>query len=690
MSNYLLEIGVEEMPSDYVKSTKDQLKEKFNKLLDDNSFEHDDVIVESTPRRFAVFINNINSKQKEKEIKIKGPSAKISYDENNNPSKALLGFLKGRGLEVDNVIIEDFKGEDYVFVKKISKSKDISEVLKENVYELVKSLTFPRSMRWGGKSIRFARPIRWFVSLLDNEILKFDAEGIKVSNETKGHRVLGKDNIVIENQDDYEQLLKENYVILSYKERKNIILRGLNRLANENGGNFLKDEDLLYEVINIVEYPTVILGNLDNKYLKLPKEVIITPMKDHQRYFPVVDDKGNLLPYFLTVRNGDETALENVVSGNERVLTARLEDARFFYEKDMEKNLDEYVNELSRLKFYEGLGNMEKKTQRLELLSKQYLKKFGMGEDIEQKVTRAAHLSKADLVTQMVIEFTELQGVIGRIYANKNGEDEMVAKAIEEQYLPLSTNGDLPESSVGLVLSVSDKFDTICGLYAIENYVTGTKDPYGLRRQALGIINIFIENKIDVDLKELIKDSLFIYTDKDELALDYDNTSNKVLEFIIDRLKNKLLDEGYKYDYLNAIINTGASNIYDIYIRLNELNEFSKVENFDEVLNYFIRVDNLTKDFDGIEVDESLIEDGIEREVYEFVKTFENFDKLFNLRQYNEILLKLSSGMDVVNKYLDNTMINVEDEKIRNNRLSLLNLIAVNIKKIFIPEEIVK
>ncbi|MDO4594170.1 MAG: glycine--tRNA ligase subunit beta [Tissierellia bacterium] len=690
MSNYLLEIGVEEFPSDYVASTKEQLKNKFEKLLSDNKFNYESVEVESTPRRFAVFVNNVDSENEGENKKIKGPSVNIAFDDQKNPTKALNGFLKGQNMSLDDVFIEEIKDTSYVFVNKKQDNAYIKDILQNNVYDLIKSLTFPRSMRWGAKSIKFARPIRWFVSLLDDQILEFNAEGIKVSNITKGHRVLGKSEIEIKHQADYERLLEENYVILSYKKRRNIIVRGLNRLANEKGGNYLKDEDLLDEVINIVEYPTVIVGDIDNKYLKLPKEVIVTPMKDHQRYFPIVDDDSNLLAYFLTVRNGDDTAIENVANGNKRVLTARLEDAKFFYDKDNQKKLQDYVEDLKKLTFYEGLGDMYRKTERLRKLALNYLQRFGMGEDISEKVNRAAFLSKADLVTSMVIEFTELQGIMGRIYAKNSGEDELVQKAIEEHYLPKSNGDKLPKSTVGTVLSITDKLDTICGLYAIGKYVTGTKDPYGLRRNAIGIIKILIENKIDVDLKDLIKDSLFIYTDQDELSIDYDKTSKEILTFLIDRLKNLLLDDNYPYDFVNSVLDTSVTNVYDIYVRLNNLMEFSKREDFDKILNCFTRVSNIVKDAEIKSIDPTLLENDTEEKIYEFANDLEDFDKLLVLKQYKEALEKLSSFTDTINNYLDNTMINVDDENLRNNRLSMLKIINDNIKKIFIAEDIVK
>nr|WP_273359737.1 glycine--tRNA ligase subunit beta [Anaerococcus octavius] len=687
MSRYLLEIGVEEIPSDYIQTTKNQLKEKFQKLVDENKLTVDEIRVESTPRRFAVFLENINASNSDSLISVKGPSAAIAYDENGNPNKPLLGFLKGQGAEVSDVVIKDYNGSDYVYIEKKEESKSVAQVLKENVYDLVKSINFKRSMRWGGKSIRWARPIRYFVSILDDKILEFDAEGITVSNATRGHRTLGEDKIVIDSIDNYEKLLRDNYVILSYKDRRDTIIRGLNKINMEKGGEYMHDEDLLDEVINIVEYPTVLAGDIDTKYLELPKEVIITPMKDHQRYFPVLDENENLLPYFLLVRNGDDNHGENVVLGNKKVLVARLEDAKFFYEIDTAKDLEEYVEELRNLTFFEGLGSMYQKTQRLVDLSAKYQQELNLGEDIKEDLKRAAYLSKADLVTKMVIEFTELQGTMGKIYALNSKENERVANAIEEQYMPTSAGGDLPKTITGIVLSIADKIDSIVGLYAIGKYVTGSQDPFGLRRQALGLINIILENNIDVDLKDLINDSLIVYTEENELPFDYDQTMAKTIEFIKDRLKNMLIDDEFRYDIVNSVINSEQANVLRIYQRVKATSEF--VEENEDALSYFNRINNLAKENNLTEIDSNLLENELENKFYEQITSIEN--RAFQSSEdYKQELKNVADTAIVGNDYLDNTMINVEDEAVKNNRLAMLNNLSQRIKKVFDINQIVK
>lgn len=687
MSNYLLEIGVEEIPSDYVKNTKRQLEDKFKKLIEENKLTCESISVESTPRRFAILLSNVEADLTEKTVSVKGPSVKIAYDEGGEPKKPLLGFLRGQGADISDVVIREFKGEDYIYVEKKEKSKSVAEVLRENVYELVKSISFPRSMRWAGKSIRWARPIRWFVSILDDEVLDFDAEGISVGRVTKGHRTLGSNHIEIDKIENYEKLLKENFVILKYKDRKDIILRGLNRLSSEVGGEYMKDEVLLDEVINIVEYPTVLIGGIDKKYLEIPKEVITTPMKDHQRYFPVLDENKNLLPYFLVVRNGDEEFKENVVEGNKKVLVARLEDAKFFYDIDMKKPLEAYVDDLENLAFFEGLGNMKLKTERLTDLTERYRQALAIGEDMAHPIGRAAYLSKADLVTKMVVEFTELQGTMGRIYASKSGEEERVATAIEEAYMPRSSGSALPKTITGIILSIADKMDTIVGLYAIEKYVTGSQDPFGLRRACLGIINIFLENSIDIDLRRLVNDALLVYTEKNELSFDYDTAMDKVLDFFKDRLKNKLIDDGVSYDTVNSVINTDELNIIKIVKKAKSIDSF--LEDNEDQVSYFTRIVNLSDYRIDAEVREDLFENDLERSFYEKITELGDFSPSAEADFLGE-LNKIKETSVVGNTYLDNTMINVEDEEVKNNRIAMLNKLARRIEQILDIKEIVR
>ena len=471
------------------------------------------------------------------------------------------------------------------------------------------------------------------------------------------------------------------------RDRRDIILKGLNSLASQVGGEYMKDEDLLDEVVNIVEYPTVLVGEIDHSYLELPREVITTPMKDHQRYFPILDDKKKLLPYFCLVRNGDDYESQNVIEGNKKVLVARLEDAKFFYNLDVETKLESYVKDLDSLVFFEGLGNMGQKTKRLVDLVSRYQKELNLGDDIAEDAKRAAYLAKADLVTRMVVEFTELQGTMGAIYALKSGENQRVATAIKEQYLPKNQNSETPKSVAGILLAIADKMDSIVGLYAIENYVTGSRDPFGLRRAALGIINIILENGIDVDIKKLIAEALLVYTETNALAFDYDKTMDESLTFIKDRLKNKLLDDGYRYDIVNSVINTDFTNILKMTEKVKAVSEF--IEESDDSLSYLIRIKNLAKDSQVTEIRQDLLETDLERKFFEEISSLEDLG-LASSDDYKKELENIQKTSLVGNDYLDNTMINVDNEEVKNNRLAMLNSLKRRMDLIFDISEIVR
>ncbi len=687
---YLLEIGVEEIPAQYIPSTKLQLREAFERLFRESDMEVESLRVETTPRRLVVLALGITSHTEDRFEIVKGPAKKIAYDENGNPTKALNGFLRSQGVTTQQVTIKELNGVEYVYAQKTLRAKDVDEVLISSVPEIIRKINFPKSMKWGGKSLRFARPIRWLVSILDDAVLPFELEGIPVSNVTRGHRFLGAKSIVIESIDTYEEQLKENYVILSSDQRRERIVRGMNRLAKEKGGNVLSDEDLLEEVANIVEYPTPLIGNIQEKYLSLPKEVIITPMKDHQRYFPVVKDNGQLLPYFITVRNGDEQGIDIVRKGNEKVLAARLEDAKFFYEEDLSKPLSAYKEDLKSITFQESLGTMYDKTNRLKKLSKLLGEKFEVSEDTLTTLSRAASLCKADLATKMVVEFTELQGVMGKIYAEKAKENSLVSNAIYEHYLPRFATDTLPTSTAGTVLSIADKIDTIVGLFAVAVKVTGSQDPYGLRRNALGIIHILIGNRMNIDLASVIKDALYVYVEEDGLVFDYDEVMQTTMDFFVNRLRNKFIDDGYRHDIINAVLATDSSDIYDLSLRLPVLAAWLENRENMEALDAFTRVENLTSAHPvSASVVPDLFQTSEEKDLYASVLESRAEEHL-GRREYAEVLADLSAFTKPINDFLDNVMVMVEDVEIRENRLALLGTVSSLITQLFVSSEIVK
>lgn len=690
MNRYLLEIGVEEFPAKYIDSTKNQIVEGINKLLREENYEFDKITINSTPRRFAVLVEGIDSNAENSVEKVKGPAKKIAYDQDGNPSKALQGFMRSKKIGEEDISLEELNGEEYVYASIKNEAKPLDQVLVKGIPSVIRNISNPKAMKWGGKNLRFLRPIRWIVSLLNDEVLEFDLEKISVSNMTKGHRFLGSSEIVIDKIDDYERLLEENFVIVNEEKRKNIIVRGINKLAKANGGNVMMDQDLLHEVVHINEYPTPFIGGFDPEYLELPKEVIITPMKDHQRYFPILDDDNRLLPYFISVRNGDDKGIENVSKGNEKVLVARLEDAKFFYKQDMARPLEDYVEELKSLGYHENLGSMYDKTQRLEKLVKSIGSLLEAGDDSIKLASRAAYLSKADLVTKTVIEFTELEGTMGRIYAEKAKENPIVAKAIEEQYMPRQAKGELPKTTAGVMLSIVDKLDSICGLHALNIQVTGSQDPYGQRRAALGIINILIDNKMSIDLRPLIRDCLYNFVEGFGLDFSYEEISQSIISFIKSRLRNKLIEDGYRYDIIDSVLEQENIDIYEMYLKVRDLSDFiGSREDADEILTGFIRVNNITKDFEDGEIHTEVLEES-DLKVLGLNTDLEEIDKLIFIGDYKKSLDYLEKIMVTLNDYLDNTMINVEDEELKNSRLKLVKNVGDRILEIFNPKTIVR
>lgn len=673
--NYLLEIGVEELPARFVSDSLEQLQTNTLNLFKDERINYDNMKVYSTPRRLTLIVEGLEDKQGDLKGTVKGPAKKIAFDQDGNPTKALLGFMRGQGVDIASIYVEEYNGVEYVYANVVKEGKGIEEILGENMPNIIKSINFPKSMRWGGKNIRFARPIRWLVSLLDNEIVPFNLEGIKASNITKGHRFLGSSRIELSNVDEYVESLRQNFVIVDQAERRDIIKYGSERLAKEKGGNLQRDENLLDEVTNIVEYPTPMIGRIKEEYLSLPADVVITPMKEHLRFFPVLDDKKRLLPYFITVRNGNEDYIETVIKGNEKVLGARLEDAKFFYKDDIKRSLESYVEDLKRIVFQEKLGTLYDKTRRVKSLAVKIGEYLEVGEETEKNIERAGYLSKADLVTKMVSEFTELQGKMGMEYARTSEENEIVSLAIFEQYLPRFAGDELPTTTAGSILSIADKMDTISGLFAIGIHPTGSQDPFGLRRQALGIINIILDKKLNLSINELVETALYFYVDVNGLAFDYNKIKEEIIEFFNGRIRNMFMDMDIRYDIVDAVIATNIDDIYDMKIRANKLNEWLKKEGLSEILSAFNRVANLAEKAISDEVQRNLLTED-ELELYEgFNSAEEKIDNSIHKKEYDKALDQLMTLKEPIDNFFDKVMVMVEDEKVRNNRLGLLRKI---------------
>lgn len=689
MSTYLLELAVEEFPSRFISSTKDQLRVNVSKNLSEKGIVWDDMRLESTPRRFALFIENIRSESGDDFEIVRGPSKRVAYDESGQASGALKGFMRSKNINPADIYIEKSGKEDYVFAKIKKDQLSVEAVLSQVIPEAIRSISNPRAMRWGGKKLRFLRPIRRILSLLDDKIIEFDLDGIPVGRISRGHRFLGQGDFSVANVSEYEKLLQENYVILDEKRRRDMILRGLNKLAREHAGVPIQNEELLEEVTNIVEYPTVFIGKIPEKYLSLPKEVIITPMMDHQRYFPVIDDNKELLPYFLSVRNGNQEGIENVVAGNCKVLVARLEDARFFYEQDLKKNIEEYIPSLEELVFHEGLGTMLDKAERLEELSINLAKIFNCGDDVGENVARAARLSKADLVTAMVVEFTELQGTMGRIYALESGEKDLVAQAIEEHYYPRRSGAQLPKTTAGMVLSIADKLDSLAGLFAIGIRVSGSQDPLGLRRAVIGILDIVEDNDLSFDVKSAFREALLLYVDKQSLVFDYDELIKDLLAFFKGRIKVRLLERGIRYDVADSVLATDNSDILSLIRQAVSLQKKLDEDNNESLITSFVRLSSLAEKAGDDEADFSLLKNE-DMLVYELLNRKDELTSQIDSGHFDRALESLEGWMDIVNSYLDQTMIMVEDTGLRQARLGMLREIDNLVKRILKADLIVR
>ena len=672
MNNYLLlEIGVEELPSRFGQTTLDQIENNLSKLLKEERVNFDNIDKYATPRRLTFVIKNLADKASDLEEEVKGPAKKIAVDEEGNFTKPALGFMKSKGLDPENVYFKQVGNAEYLFGTIKQSGKETAEILKNIIPTAIKNVTFPKAMRWGGKNMRFARPIRWMVALLNDNVLDVNLEGIKASNVTKGHRFLGEREFEVNSVEDYFEKLEKNYIILDQHKRKAMITEHAIEVANSLGGEVELDDDLLEEITFLVEYPTAFYGEFEEDYVKLPKEVVTTPMKEHQRYFPVSKD-GKLLPYFIAVRNGDSHRIDIVKAGNEKVLKARLADALFFYKEDTKKPLESFVDKLQTVVFQAKLGTVYDKSLRIDKLSQTILNELNMSESAKN-TQRAAKLCKADLVTNMVFEFTELQGIMGRDYAKVGGENEEVCQAIFEHYLPRYAGDILPETNAGIALSIADKLDSIAGFFAIGIKPSGSQDPYALRRQALGILSILLDKKLSVNLNKLINAALDNYSN---LEFNKEEVASQIVEFFVERVKNLFKDLGIRYDVIDAVLNNNLNDISDIHTRALELNRWLQKDELVEMLTAFNRVSTLAQKATIDIVKEELLKEDAEIKLYNGFKEIKlNVESLLVDKKYNEALDAFATLRPLVDNLFDNVMVMDKDESVKENRLGLLKQI---------------
>ena len=673
----LFEIGTEEIPAKYMPKALEQLAENAAKMLGENRIAYKNIRTIGTPRRLALMIEQLSMSQDNLEELVKGPSKKASYDEAGNPSKALQGFLRGQKVTEESIEIKDLNGVEYIYVKRFEEGGDTFEALKTILPELMVSLTFAKSMKWGNKTFRFARPIRWVLPLFGNRIVDFDKDGISCGNVTHGHRVLSHGDIIINHPDEYIEKLAKGYVIVDQDIRRCLIVEQCEALAKSVNGELHMDLGLLEEVVYLVEYPTALMGEFEKEYLNLPKEAIITPMEEYQRYFPVMDNHRELMNRFITVRNGNDEYLDIVREGNEKVLRARLADAKFFYNEDKKVSLDACAEKLKTVVFQEELGTIYDKAERIKKVASYLAEALSLEKDERVNLERAAHLCKADLVTGMVNEFAELQGIMGMEYALLQGEKFAVAEAILEHYLPKFAGDIIPNSVLGSVLSISDKIDTITGCFAIGIQPTGSQDPYALRRQAIGIIAIIMGNDLNLGLGHLVEITIKNLVEKGIVKGDPKKIKRDIVGFIKLRYKNVMIDKEYEYDVIDAVINSNFDNIHEANLKIETLKEWKYKDEFQRIAESFNRVNNLAAKAKSSDYNMELLTTVPEINLIKaFVGIEVYYQEAMENCEYDKAMEAILTLNVPINGFFDGVMVMAEDLEVRNSRLGLLKAIS--------------
>lgn len=670
----LFEIGTEEIPAHVMPGTLAQLKEHAEQAFKENRLAFDSIRTLGTPRRTALLVKGLAEKQEDVKSENRGPSVKIAFDADGKPTKAAQGFARGQHVAPEDLVVKD----GYVYAEVHEEGQPTAKLLETLLPELVCGLSFPNNMRWGDLDFKFIRPIRWFIALYDKDVIPFELANVKSGRTSRGHRFLSQGDFTIASAADYEKACEENFIIVDQDKRKSMIREQIEEVAKKNGGQAEITEDLLEEVLYLVEYPTALCGKFEEKYLQLPPEAVITPMRDHQRYFPVKDAAGKLLPLFITVRNGGKEYLETVQHGNERVLRARLADAQFFFDEDRKKSLEEHREKLKTVVFQQGLGTMYEKTERLAALADFIADELHADEKAHKHAHRAALLSKADLVTGMVTEFTELQGIMGREYAKLDGECEKVAIAIDEHYKPRFAGDSQPATTAGRIVSTADKIDTIVGTFSLGKIPTGSQDPFALRRQALGLVNMMMEAKYHLSLSALVNKSMDLYGITDEAARN--KMQQDVADFMRLRLKNVL--ESVRYDVLDAVLDD-VDDLYAVAQRANAVEAFVAREDAEKNIQAFVRVGNLAKKAEQDNVDAALFQNDEERALYAaYEQAGKNAAEKLQAEDYAGALDAFTQLSQPIDAFFDGVMVMDKDEAIRNNRLGLLKGIDTLVKRV--------
>jgi glycyl-tRNA synthetase beta chain len=677
MNDLLFEIGTEEIPAGYINPALSNIAANLAKKLDEERIEHGKIETFGTPRRLSAIIYDVSEKQKALTTEILGPPAKIGFDENGKPTVAAEKFAEKAGVSIKEIKKKETPKGLYLSANIVKKAGASINVLQDILPQIILSVTFPKSMRWSDLKIEFARPIQYITALLGDKIISFSlSEKLKSDRYVWGHSFMSPQQISLSTASEYIQKLRDAYVFADISERKELVLKSVESAAKSVAGAYLPDEELLDIVTNLVEQPDAVCGGFNKKFLELPDEILITSMREHQKYFAVTDKDGKLMPYFIAVNNTITKDKKLAVKGHERVLRARLEDAMFFFKSDIAIDEEMRVEKLKGVLFQKKLGTMHDKTFRVMDIAGFLSDKTSGSEDKKEEALKAAKLLKSDLVSSVVMEFPKLQGVMGRVYAGRKN----YAKAIEEHYMPTASGGALPETETGAIVAIADKIDSICGCFAANLIPTGASDPYSLRRQSIGILRIILDKGFDFSLKELINQSLSLF--KDIKSVNIDGVFEKIYDFFQTRMETILIDKGLSKDIVAAVTSEAFDDISQMLPRANALEKFKKRDDFDSLSLTFKRVVNIIKKADENSIGQSIAEDLFEKEAEK--KLFEAFNKVFikvdeNLQKlsYDAALENIASLKEPVDKFFDDVLVMADDEKIRANRLALLRQISM-------------
>lgn len=676
----ILEIGTEEIPALFLEKAREDLGDILSGELRDKGIPFEEIEILYTPRRLSARVSGLERKQRDRTTENFGPPVRIAFDEDGKPTKAALGFARSQKVDVGKLAVAKRDNGEFLCVRKTVKGRKTSSVLKEILPGVISSVPFRKSMRWGDGKLTFARPIRWIAALYDGRPVKFSVENIKSSDRSFGHRFTSPKPFRVTSWKNYLKTLEKNNVVPDPEKRKEVIRKDTEAAAKKIGGAVKEDPELLETVVNLVEHPTVLVGEFEKKYLRLPEEVLISVMKNHQKYFPVYSEKtGKLLPSFIFVCGTPVKDRQVIIRGNERVIRARLNDAEFFFSEDTKKELGKYIEDLESMVFLSDIGSYREKVERMRMLAADIF----AGPDLK----RAAELSKSDLATQMVFEFAELQGVMGKYYSLASGEKKAVANAIEEQYMPLTRTGELPRTKTGALLSIVDKMDNICACFIADLAPTGSSDPYALRRQTLGIIRIAIEKKLDISVSAILERGIRLVSDSMEAqespkdSPSEEKVKEDILAFFSERFRNLMTESGHERNIVESVISAGFDNPLDAYRRINALGKFAKRKDFEALATGFKRVFNIAKTRPSSPLDKKLFRQKEEKNLHRVLaktrtavlKKLSDSEKTPGQSDYLKALESLKTLSAPIDRFFDAVMVMDKDKKIRDNRLALLN-----------------